>query len=108
VTTRRKTLVRRSVADTQADLLRVMGDGWRTAGYLAGCLDISPTHVADMLRRMLAAGLVERKTETEEDVRLRLYAARDEARRARVPVSRVQGPARPVLAYRAVPQPEAA
>lgn len=102
-----KVVPRRSVEDTKAELVALMGD-WRTAAQLAARLDMSPTHISKMLLELLAAGAVERKAETEADVRLRLYTAREEARRARVPVAKVQGPPRPVMTYRAVPMPGAA
>jgi predicted transcriptional regulator len=95
-----KVIPRRSTDDTKADLLARMGDRWCTAAQLAVWLDMSPAHVSKQLLEMLAAGVVEREMETDEDVRARLYFAKQEARKARVPYQRMQGPPRRVFRYR--------
>jgi predicted transcriptional regulator len=95
-----KVIPRRSTDDTKADLLARMGADWCTSGQLAVWLDMSPAHVARLLLELLAAGVVEREMETDEDVRARLYFAKQEARKARVPYQRLQGPPRRVFRYR--------
>jgi predicted transcriptional regulator len=95
-----KIIPRRSTDDTKADIVARMGDRWCTAAQLAVWLDMSPAHVSKQLLEMLAAGIVEREMETDEDVRARIYFAKQEARAARVPYQRMQGPPRRVFRYR--------
>lgn len=95
-----KVIPRRSTDDTKADLVARMGDRCCTAAQLAVWLDLSPAHVSKLLLELLAAGVVEREMETDEDVRARIYYAKREARAARVPYQRLQGPPRRVFTYR--------